>query len=56
MADYPRGANDDGKPGGRVKVLTDTDGDGRYDKAELFLEGLNYPTGVFAVARGGVGQ
>ncbi len=46
MADYPRGANDDGKPGGRVKVLTDTDGDGRYDKAELFLEGLNYPTGV----------
>jgi len=46
MADYPRGANDDGKPGGRVKVLTDTDGDGRYDQAELFLEGLNYPTGV----------
>ena len=46
MADYPRGANDDGKPGGRVKVLTDTNGDGRYDKAELFLEGLNYPTGV----------
>jgi len=46
MADYPRGADDDGKPGGRVKVLTDTDGDGRYDKADLFLEDLYYPTGV----------
>jgi len=46
MADYPRGANDDGKPGGRVKVLTDTDGDGRYDRADLFLGGLNFPTGA----------
>ncbi|NOY43220.1 MAG: c-type cytochrome [Planctomycetes bacterium] len=46
MSDYPRGANDDGKPGGCVKVLTDVDGDGRYDKAEVFLDGLTYPTGV----------
>jgi len=46
MSDYPRGANDDGKPGGRVKVLTDDDHDGRYDRAETFLDGLTFPTGV----------
>ena len=33
-------------PGGRIKVLEDTDGDGRYDKATIFLDGLNFPTGV----------
>ncbi|MGI9457301.1 MAG: neutral/alkaline non-lysosomal ceramidase N-terminal domain-containing protein, partial [Aeoliella sp.] len=46
MSDYPRGAHDDGEPGGRVKVLSDTDGDGHYDNAELFLDKLKYPTGV----------
>ena len=46
MSDYPRGANDDGKPGGRIQVLSDTDGDGRYDQAKTFLDGLMYPTGV----------
>src|SRR5437867_942566 len=34
------------KPGGRIKILTDTDGDGRYDKATLFLDKLAFPTGV----------
>lgn len=33
--------------GGRIKILTDTDGDGRYDKATLFLDKLAFPTGVF---------
>jgi len=33
-------------PGGRIKVLEDTDGDGRYDKATVFLDNLNFPTGV----------
>lgn len=46
MRDYPRGLDERGAPGGRVKVLTDTDGDGRYDKAQLFLDGLPFPTGV----------
>ncbi|MCI0358552.1 MAG: c-type cytochrome [Planctomycetaceae bacterium] len=52
MHDYPSGitwrkeADEFGKPGGRVKVLTDTDGDGRYDKADTFLDGLPFPTGV----------
>lgn len=31
---------------GRVKILEDTDGDGIYDKATLFLDNLQYPTGL----------
>lgn len=46
MGDYPRGADDVGSAGGRIKVLTDADRDGRYDQAELFVDGLKYPTGV----------
>jgi putative membrane-bound dehydrogenase-like protein len=46
MADYPLGMDGKGKPGGRVRVLEDTDGDGRYDKQTLFAEGLNFPTGL----------
>lgn len=52
MRDYPNGLtwNRPGdpldEPGGRIKVLTDTDGDGRYDTATVFLDGLSYPTGV----------
>lgn len=58
MRDYPNGIawhrpGDplDG-PGGRIKVLTDTDGDGRYDEATVFLEGLSYPTGVKVWGKG----
>ena len=36
----------DGAAGGRVKVLDDTDGDGRYDRAHIFLDKLRYPTGI----------
>ncbi len=39
-------------PGGRIKVLTDSDGDGRYDKATLFLDGLPFPTGVMPWRKG----
>jgi putative membrane-bound dehydrogenase-like protein len=31
---------------GRLKRLEDTDGDGRYDKATIFLSGLPWPTAV----------
>lgn len=41
MGDYPEGEN-----GGQVKVLTDVDGDGIFDKATTFLSGLPFPTGV----------
>ena len=50
MHDYPSGL--DGKPGGRVKVLEDPDGDGFYEKATLFLDGLPFPTGVMAWQKG----
>ncbi len=46
MGDYPLGTDGKEKSGGRVKFLEDTDGDGRYDKSTLFLEGVNFPTGV----------
>lgn len=52
MRDYPNGINwhkegdPVGKPGGRVKVLSDTDGDGKYDDAKVFLDGVPFPTGV----------
>ncbi len=52
MRDYPNGLNwkkpgdPMGKPGGRVKVLTDTDSDGKYDDAKIFLDEIPFPTGV----------
>jgi putative membrane-bound dehydrogenase-like protein len=46
MGDYPLGVDGNGSAGGRVRILEDADGDGRYDKATLFLDGLHYPTGV----------
>ncbi len=42
MADYPTGE----RGGGRVKLLEDEDGDGRYESATLFLDDLAFPTGV----------
>jgi putative membrane-bound dehydrogenase-like protein len=52
MADYPAGRKGDYKPGGRVKVLEDTDGDGRYDRATVFLDNVPFPTGVTAWRKG----
>jgi putative membrane-bound dehydrogenase-like protein len=46
MRDYPLGLDGHGKPGGVIKILTDEDGDGRYDKATTFLEGVPFPTGI----------
>lgn len=43
MGDYPNG----GKPG-RVKWLSDEDGDGKLDKSVVFLDNLEYPAGVYA--------
>lgn len=48
MADYPLGLDDRGKPGGRVRYLEDSDGDGRYDRSTLFLDNIPFPTGVMA--------
>lgn len=58
MGDYPFAAGEKTKDGsmgqekvsalqaGRVKILEDSDGDGVYDKASLFLDGLQHPTGL----------
>lgn len=52
MRDYPNGVTWNGPgdplnaPGGRVKLLTDTDGDGRFDKASLFLDDIPFPNGI----------
>ncbi|QOV88666.1 PVC-type heme-binding CxxCH protein [Humisphaera borealis] len=42
--EYPRKPS--GKGQDRVKILTDTDGDGKMDKATIFKDGLNIPCGV----------
>jgi putative membrane-bound dehydrogenase-like protein len=42
-----------GLQAGRVKILEDTDGDGRYDTSTLFLDGLRHVTGL-ACWQGGV--
>jgi len=49
--EYPRLEAGEGRD--RVKVLEDTDGDGRADKFTIFAEGLNIPSGI-AVGYGGV--
>ncbi|HLJ92515.1 MAG TPA: PVC-type heme-binding CxxCH protein [Gemmataceae bacterium] len=52
MGDYPLGEDGKGKPGGRIKVLEDTNGDGKYTKATVFLDGLSFPTNVMPWGRG----
>lgn len=49
--EYPRLSP--GKGRDRIKVLEDTNGDGRTDKVTIFAEGLNIPSGI-AVGYGGV--
>jgi putative membrane-bound dehydrogenase-like protein len=46
MADYPLGMDGQGKPGGRIRFLEDTDGDGKYDSSTVFLDGIRFPTGI----------
>ena len=49
--EYPR--REPGPGEDRVKVLEDTDGDGKVDKSTIFADGLNIPSGI-AVGHGGV--
>lgn len=46
MRDYPSGMDGQGQPGGRIRVLTDTNNDGRYDHSQIFLDNIPFPTGV----------
>jgi putative membrane-bound dehydrogenase-like protein len=52
MGDYPLGVDGKGKPGGVVRFLEDTNGDGRYEKQTTFLQGLGFPTGVMPWRKG----
>jgi putative membrane-bound dehydrogenase-like protein len=52
MGDYPLGVDGKGKAGGRVVLLEDTNGDGRYIKSTVFLDKLAFPTGVLPWGKG----
>jgi glucose/arabinose dehydrogenase len=54
MVDYPLGVDGKGKPGGRLRILEDTDGDGKYDKSTLVADGLRFPTGVITWRGGAI--
>ncbi len=49
--EYPRQSAGPGRD--RIKILEDTDGDGKADKFTVFADGLNIPSGI-AVGSGGV--
>jgi putative membrane-bound dehydrogenase-like protein len=49
--EYPRKSAGPGRD--RIKILEDTDGDGKADQFTVFAEGLNIPSGI-AVGAGGV--
>lgn len=61
MRDYPyTNANDDrpwadqkSAPIGRIRILEDTDGDGKFDRSDIFAENLSWPAGI-ACWKGGV--
>lgn len=48
MSDYPGKEKTYETQGqmGRVKVLTDTNNDGKFDKSTIFLDKISFPTGV----------
>jgi len=46
LYEYPIGAKPGEKPRDRIKILEDTDNDGRADKVTVFADGLNLATGL----------
>ncbi len=52
MGDYPTGIDGHGRAGGVVRELFDDDGDGRFDRSRVFVDGLPFPTSVMAWGRG----
>ena len=51
--DYPNEVKDDDLGDDRIKILEDTDGDGKADKTTIFAEKLNIPTS-FVFSNGGI--
>lgn len=46
MLDYPNGPQPGRPPEGRIKILEDRNGDGRYEQARVFAEGLLFANGL----------
>ncbi len=46
MRDYPYGFGPERKPGGTVRLLEDTNHDGKADRSTLFAENLSFPTSI----------
>jgi putative membrane-bound dehydrogenase-like protein len=53
MVDFPFPERTAGKPNGRVRVVLDNDGDGKFDTSSIFVDGLLSPSSV-ACWKGGV--
>ena len=53
MRDYPYGIGPEKKPGGTVRLLEDTDYNGKADKSTVFAKDLQFPTSI-APWNGGV--
>src|SRR5437867_13371637 len=53
LYEYPLGAKPGQKPRDRIKILEDTDADGRADKVSVFADGFNLATGI-QLGNGGV--
>lgn len=46
MRDYPLGMPPKNEPGGTIRLLEDTDHDGRADRSVLFADHLRFPTSI----------
>lgn len=46
MRDYPYGIGPERKAGGTIRLLEDTDGDGKADRSTVFAKDLSFPTSV----------
>lgn len=52
MGDYPLGIDGKNKPGGVIRILEDTNGDGHYVKSTVFLDHIPFPTGIMPWGKG----
>ncbi len=48
MRDYPYGFGPERKPGGTIRLLEDTNHDGKVDRSTVFAEHLSFPTSICA--------
>ena len=46
LRDYPYRQPAGSPPLGRIRLLEDTDGDGKFDRSHVFADGLMWPTGI----------